>query len=435
MSSVISGSALTSPAIGRFGQNAVESILSAALTTVCGVVGGVILARVLGPEVRGIFATATIWPIVLSQLGDMGLGYALAYSIGRGPHRASELWTLALLASVVLGLVLAGSAALVLPYLLQRGFSHSLLGIALSAIPFMLATNYQLYILLGAGCIREHNWLRLGISLLYMGGVALLAVANDTSVGAYCVLFTANQCIAFVISGLVVARRLRVFITWPTQVRAELVFGLKTQLGALASHTSLRLDQLLMTALLPSAELGQYVVAVAVAGITAPLFSGLAWLTLPRLAQSPSPLAGGIEAARCLRLAFMMALPAVILGVIVIPVAIPVVFGLGYQPATRAAQVLLVASLFQGANVVLGTALRGLGHPGKSALSEGAGAVATILLLAVLLPRFGIIGAAVASLAAYGLVSILQNRDLLVATGVNAGAAFLNLTRRRERCQ
>ena len=47
------------------------------------VVTGPLLARMLGPDGRGYLAALILWPIVITQLGNLGIPSALTYSIAR----------------------------------------------------------------------------------------------------------------------------------------------------------------------------------------------------------------------------------------------------------------------------------------------------------------------------------------------------------------
>src|SRR5262249_38652466 len=99
---------------------------------------------------------------------------------------------------------------------------------------------------------------------------------------------------------------------------------------------------------------------------------------------------------------------------------ITLVFGKHYGPAVSSAQILMFAGLFQGLNAVLGNSLRGRGRPSLPAVAEGAGAVLTVLLLYILLPRLGIVGAAIASVAAYLTVTLLEFGFVARMSGVTS---------------
>jgi O-antigen/teichoic acid export membrane protein len=89
-------------------------------------------------------------------------------------------------------------------------------------------------------------------------------------------------------------------------------------------------------------------------------------------------------------------------------------FGPQYAPALTMARILLVASLFQGVNQISGAALRSLNKPGRTSLAESVGVLVTVVLLVVLLPRLGALGAAIASLVAYMVVCAVQMFSLVI---------------------
>jgi O-antigen/teichoic acid export membrane protein len=91
---------------------------------------------------------------------------------------------------------------------------------------------------------------------------------------------------------------------------------------------------------------------------------------------------------------------------ILAPVLIPVVFGRGYQSAVVALWLLSPGAVFLALNQVLANLLQGRGRPLVISVSEGVGAVCTVALLAILIPLYGIRGAAIASTVAYGIVTV-----------------------------
>src|SRR5437867_2955368 len=64
-------------------------------------VSGVLLARALGPEQRGFFATFVLWPQIIYQFGGLGLPGAIAYAISVRPGAAHATCRLAFPTAVV----------------------------------------------------------------------------------------------------------------------------------------------------------------------------------------------------------------------------------------------------------------------------------------------------------------------------------------------
>lgn len=99
-----------------------------------GFMSGVILARVLGPEGRGQFATVVLWPTVLATFGELGLGFTLAYFAGKSRESIDGLWTLAWVTSLLVGGTVSLVGLMILPSQL------TLTGMALAALQWNMIT-------------------------------------------------------------------------------------------------------------------------------------------------------------------------------------------------------------------------------------------------------------------------------------------------------
>ena len=67
---------------------------------------------------------------------------------------------------------------------------------------------------------------------------------------------------------------------------------------------------------------------------------------------------------------------------------------------------LLLAAVFSSGNLVLGAALNAFNHPLVPSLAQIVAALVTAVALAILLPKYGIMGAAAATLMAYGTATL-----------------------------
>ncbi len=396
------------------------TLVATALPAAAGVFSGIALARTLDPFGRGEFASILIWPLMLSLLGDLGVGFALIYHAGREPERRDGLWTLGLAVALGWGTVLAGAAALFLPPRLQLSAEGSVgLRLALAAVPFALLSHLQACLLLGLGRLKASNAIRFSQTVLYAALVCGLAFAGRGSVLRYAVVWAAAHAavglagLAYLLSACGARVRPDASLSRPV-----FAYGMRVYVGGLAAQATLRLDQMLMSVMGLIAPLGIYAVSVAVASGVGPVFTALAVVVFHRAARTGSGAEPATEIRRVLRLTLLFGLPVVGLGIVLAPVVVPIVFGEPYRPSVLPAQVLLAAAFFQGANAILGNSLRVIGRPGRSSVAEAIGCAATVALLLVLLPRFGALGAAAASLAAYAAVTALQFGFLSRASGV-----------------
>jgi O-antigen/teichoic acid export membrane protein len=387
---------------------------------------GITLARSLGPLGRGEFATAILWTGILVFIGDLGLGFSFSYHAGKHGETVNELWTLALLVGLVVGSSLALFGWIVVPEFVPalRGPARSGFGLALYSVPMVLTAGYQAYLLLGTGHVGAYNAIRTVAGISYVLLVLLFAALGWKSVDGFAITYVLAQLCALLVSTALIVKRLRPRVRF----HRELIFpvfkyGIQTQMAGLASQVNLRADQAVMSLLLPAEALGQYAVAVTASGILSPLLSALSVVIMPRTMQTASLREGAILAAQYVKAACIVSVPIVALAVIILPWALPIVFGEQFGPASFCAQILMVAGLFSGINMVLNNSLRGLGRAGMPAIAEATGMIGTIALLCLLLPRLGIVGAAVTSLVAYATVTVLQFH--FVARTADMGTAEL----------
>ncbi len=389
-----------------------------------GLVTGILLARTLGPERRGDAAAAVQWATITLTVGDFGIGFALAYFVGLGPHRGRELWGLAILLAAIWGTVLTVLGGVLVSGHVQPG-ARGALRLAFLTIPPGLLAGYQGYLLLGTNRVAAYNASRLGGTIAYALLVGAIVTKLRTAETVAIAVLSSNAASA-VISAVFLARHGRP--EWRIErglLRGVVTFGAKTQCASIAGNATLRLDQLLLSVVVLSADLGQYAVAVAIAGVAGPLYSALATVVIPAISKGAGGGRGANEALKHTRWAFAAGIPIVVVGTVVMPVAIRLTFGDAFIPAVLPARILLFAGVFQGVNAILGNALRTLGNPTAAAIAEGWGLFATVVLLAMLLRPYGIVGAAVASLTAYATVSAVLIFYVVRARRIPADAATI----------
>ena len=89
------------------------------------------------------------------------------------------------------------------------------------------------------------------------------------------------------------------------------------------------------------------------------------------------------------------------------PYILQIVYGDGFVAATNALRLLLIASIIWSAGLAVVSALDGFGHPGLSSVARLASSVTSVVSLLVLLPRWGMIGAALASIIGYSTLFVV----------------------------
>jgi O-antigen/teichoic acid export membrane protein len=367
-----------------------------------GVVTGTLLARGLGPAGRGELATIQVWGAFGVTLALLGLPDALAYRVGRQPHRAAELWLTAGVLAAILGTPVLLVAYWVTNFVLAAS-KESLSGLmAFYMLGFFVLNvvgSLPLSVLQGPGNISAWNALRalpaLGWTCIVVYGV----VTGSVTVPFLVVGFLASYACAGLVSVMWVGNRVEGrFRFVPEEVRQMLKYGLPVAVSAVPYWLVRggRLAQLYAASLLGVTPLGYLAVAVAVAEVNLMVPQGLASVVLPRVLRTLRH--GGIECAaeelaRIVRLTVLVMASSSCLLLLTARWLIPLLFGHRFAPAVSTALLLIAWSAMEGVRIVVAAALRGLGRPGTVLVSDVVCAVGTSLFLLVLIPRLGLMGA------------------------------------------
>jgi O-antigen/teichoic acid export membrane protein len=347
------------------------------------IVTGVLLARQLGAQQRGYAALLMLWPVVVSQVGELGLPNASAYFIARDPgsfrHIVDVVRNLAIRQVPVLVFC---HAAILAAFLLDK--SSEVMGaafITLVGVPAMMAGDYGLSALQGQQRFRTFNLLRLVNPAVLCPGLLILMALNRTSLIPAMVVVMLALCasgVAFLVAALAFRPPLPVNIS-SVSGRDLLSFGVHGLLGSTYPVEMFRIDQLAVGLFLSPTALGIYVVGLAFTNLPLFISQSLGYIAYPGVAAE-----GNVAQRRRIIWRFFWVFSAASLAIVavletLVPVLIPWLYGPQFAPSVSIARVALIGGLLLSARRILAESLRGAGHPFAGTLGEAT-------LLAVLLP-------------------------------------------------
>ena len=377
----------------------------------------IVLAHLLGPSAKGRFALV----LLTSQLAAVVVGWGMDSALGvvsrRDPETARRGFANALIWSIVVGgfaVVLAcwayglptdvrprGPLASVIPNLSAQQFLFSAF-----ALPGELFFSIGLFALLGRGRILAYSAIRvlrrfaLLVLIIGMAGIARLSldialVMNLVALG-----------LTVVAIGWVAARD-GTFSVRPsaTLLKEELRFGNRAIVGTIAERLQFRSDAFLLNGLVGVRATGIYSVTSGLAETLWYVPNALGTVMFSR-AVDPHADAGRIAAVltrTTLAVAFVTAVPAFALG----PRVVRFVYGAAFSDAGVALRLILPGVVAYSVVAILSRYIVGRGRPGTGTLILLSGLGANIAFNLVLIPRFGINGAAASSSISYILTAAL----------------------------
>jgi O-antigen/teichoic acid export membrane protein len=359
----------------------------------CLLVSGILAARVLGPLERGYFALLTLLPVVICEIGGLGMPAAVAYYVASRGDRQSILRTAAPVFAAQIVLLLAFQ--LVVGTFLFRGNAvlASTSAPMLLAVPILLTLQYSLAIHQGELRFGSYNLIRVLPVLLNSSLLVTLWLIGFRTLHVVVAAWLVGYAIAAGIAVGTVVLSVACATDGPTNVRRFdlMKYGASGLLGANSLVQTLRMDQAYIGFALAPIDLGYYVVAVSITNLPLLVGVSLGGVILPRIARLGRE---NQRAAvlRSLAVAALWAAPPTVLLMLLAPQLLSFFFGSRFLVCAPIARVLLIAAFFQACRRVLADALRGAGAPRFTSIAELVGWTALGLVLIVLGKRYGLAG-------------------------------------------
>jgi O-antigen/teichoic acid export membrane protein len=400
--------------VGRFrrvvaekGRNPIIANLGARIAALVALsLSSLLVARTGGPALVGVFVLLRLLPWLMGVLLNFGLYGATPYFLA-GPGRSerryrSTIFAIALVSGVVGGLLWVAISPLLAGTLLS-GMSPTL--VALVGVTVLTqdmettakASSQGFDDLHGANriiALEEITFLPFYLAFLAFGVQKQVAIVAALPLGDLCTG----------LSGWVrLARRGFFHAVGRPSVRLArrvMAYGFRAEIGSVVLLLNARLDFALVGGLVGPAALGIYAVASRFAELLRLPYLAVSYVLYPTYARDGREAAAPKARSMMRRVGWVPAAVAIPLG-IAATFLLPWLFGPAFQLAVKPTYVLLIGLSGTGFAGVVTAFLLGAGRPGLNSLANGVGLVVTVTLDLLLIPRFGVMGAAVASSCAY----------------------------------
>ena len=191
-------------------------------------------------------------------------------------------------------------------------------------------------------------------------------------------------------------------------LKQQIVYGSKGMIGNAANYLNFRTDFYLVAYFWSPLHVGWYSIASTIA-------EGLLYLPKAMGSVIFSGVANGTAEDK-INLLFRYSILAsgviMIIGLLIIPFIIPLLLGSSFAPAVFPTQILLVGTFMFGIGYMTSNYLYGHGLPSLPTEAALTTAMVTIVLDFISIPIWGINGAAMCSLTAYALYTVLNIRKM-----------------------
>jgi len=391
-----------------------------------------ITARVLGPSGAGAVALAILVPNFASLFLRFGVDIANIYFLGSRRHALQAILANSLVVVIATSLVTVPLYIIFIPLIsdtIAAGVERSLLLLASLLLPLNLLAEHLSSIFLGLQRVKKYNFITLWGKVTALFFIVVFVVALRLGViGAICASILA---LALVVSWALRELSKDVSIRPvlnPSLLKKSVSLGLRAYLGNIAQFFNYRLDMFIVNYFVGVANVGLYSTAVAGAELLWYIPQAVATILFPRTA------AVGVEEAKlftpkvCRNTFLITFIAALGLSIVSKPLII-FFYGEAYAPSVIPLWLLMPGVVALSISKVLCGDLAGRGLLQYGAYSSAISLVVTVVCDLLLIPRWGITGAAVASSMSYCIAALVV---LFFYVRVSGNGLTIVLIPRRE---
>ena len=285
-----------------FVRDTLSVMKSRAFKLVLAFATGIALARLLGPEGKGIYAAVLVFPSLIVSLADLGIRQATIFQLGKKTFPEEDVISVTLFFMVVSSVLSLLIGVGVYAVVANPNFTLPMIILALSTIPTSLINSYASGIFLGKEQIRRFSFTSwLPAFVRFVAILALVGVAGYYVTGA-------------IIAGVIASVSLALYSLWlvsrhaslrvrliPQVARQMLSLGLVYAAALFVLGLNYKIDIVILQQLSTAAEVGQYTQGVTLAELLWQLPTALSVVLFSKGANAKDPRAFSRNVAKLMR--------------------------------------------------------------------------------------------------------------------------------------
>jgi O-antigen/teichoic acid export membrane protein len=405
-----------------------------------GLITTIFVNRLLGPVGKGAFVAVSSLPALVGTVGVFGLPNAINYFAARGVSVRGLLKASILLVAVISSVMIV-VLWFALPFLegnilsaatekLGRADGDQLLRIILITIPTGWLASFAGTILYGRHEVKIYTAIMVGqaiatlVVLVTAVGVLKLGVQGAV---AGSVVVSLLGALAVLVSVLHVAKRNP--DGDPVPVRSMLGYGARVYPASITGYFNYRADVFIIQALMADSAgpLGLYSMAVTMAELIFYIPDAVTTIFLPTVAGTTATDADS-KLGRVSRMTVLVTFSCALALIPVAWVGVHLVLP-KYNDCIPAFLVLLPGVLSLSLGKIMTSYVNGRGRPGPISVCAAITLILNLVANIILIPQYGIVGAAASSLISY---SVMAGLMLVVACRLSHQSPVALVVPRRE---
>ncbi len=398
--------------IGKFTKQTLITFTTRVLQLIFGIGISIILARVLGPEGKGIFSLAILLPLLLVTFTDFGIGPASVYYIGKKKYSHGEIFGANIIFSILSSILAILTGLIVVFFFGNKLFSgvpvgHLLLSISL--VPFKIFLDFVLNVLLGLQKIKKYNIVQLIRTFVCLLLLTIFLLAFHFGVKAAIVIQITSFFIASIILFFETKKEIgKVHLRISRSLFKDFFsYGSKSYSNSVLCFLHGRIDMFMLNYFLNPAIVGVYSVSVVIAERLWMISQSAGAVIFPRVSSETNARRLKEFTPLVARNVFFVTIIGASVLFVTAPWLITLFYSRQYLDSILPFQILLLGIVPISLSRILSYDFSGRGKPIFNVYLNGSSVVLNIILNIIFIPKFKVVGAAMATAISYTFVAFL----------------------------
>jgi O-antigen/teichoic acid export membrane protein len=385
-----------------------------------------VTARYLGTTGQGIYSLAILLPTMLMLFLNLGIEVSTVYYIGRKEETLGTIYKTNVISALVLSLVsfLIGTLLIVFASdaLFGSDTPRGILFLCLSILPVLFLNIFLQSIYHGRQDFKRLTGVLFFSQLLTLLLMCLLIVVFQLGLLGALISTVTGHVTTLSVNWYLL--RNNYGLNWKSSrfsleyVKKSVLYGIKNHLSNVATFLNYRADLIMIALFVNSAAVGIYAISVSVAEQLWFLSRAVSMVLFPKI----SSLTSEAERNRLTSVVGRSVLALSIVGGIFFYFLsgwfITLMFGADYAVGALSLQLLLPGIIVGSLERIIANDISGRGKPGIVMYVSFVTVTCNLLLNLLLVPRFGMIGASIATSTTYTLSSLIYVIIFKRLTGV-----------------
>lgn len=371
-------------------------------------INGMVLARCLGPEGKGLLAALVVYPALFVGLAEMGIRQASVYFLGNKVYSEQEIvsvLSLLLVVSSCFGIAVCGGVFISIH---SSKFTLPMILLSLLTIPLQLVASYSSGVFLGKGQISRFSNVQWMSEAAKFAVTLVLVLLVGLKVFGALIAIVVGCCIVAFYAIWLVSRTAVINLKFNISIiKSMLRVGIVYAISLFILQMNYKIDIALMERLSTTKEIGQYTLGVSIVELLWQLPSAIGVVVFSRSSNAENSKDFSRNASKLMRVSLLAVVFGAVVCILSAKFIVPAVYGVAFLPSVDVIRLLAPGIVAFTIIKVLNMDMAGKGKPMAVMYAALPSLLLNIVLNYMWIPTHGAKGAALASTCSYSIAGVL----------------------------